>query len=36
MFGFFFFKNVFVLKWGLFFDERRGLTTTGHFPLYWG
>jgi hypothetical protein len=21
-----------VLKWGLLFDERRGLTTTGHSP----
>jgi hypothetical protein len=24
-----------VLKWGLLFDERRGLTATGHL-LYWG
>jgi hypothetical protein len=23
------------LKWGLLFDERRGLTATGHL-LYWG
>jgi hypothetical protein len=21
-----------ILKWGLLFDEKRGLTTTGHFP----
>jgi hypothetical protein len=24
------------LIWGLLFDERRGLTTTVHCPLYWG
>jgi hypothetical protein len=27
---FFFFPTL--LKWGLLFDERIGVTTTGHFP----
>jgi hypothetical protein len=30
---FMFFPDFYVLsKWGLLFDERRGLTSTGHFP----
>jgi hypothetical protein len=31
----FFARLLSVLKWGLLFDKRRGLSTAGH-PLYWG
>jgi hypothetical protein len=34
---FLFFPRLFTcFEWDPLFDERRGLTATGYFPLYWG